>query len=196
METIWHWPPQDLEVTRFLWCLTTDKRSPLHCSDVCIIIYLISLKNRKVFIMLLLEGAVKTLNEWLVTKAGLWSLVPEYSKTLDRRRSQSIIISIGYLYNEPTHRAFYILGIFMKSIIIEPWESFLRRVAECVSYHEGADFDRDALCFSCNLCISCSVFFFTFLKLSLFILQKIYMLTVECETKLFVNPLITVLLLK
>lgn len=140
--------------------------------------------------------AVKTLNEWMVTKAGLWSLVPEYSKTLDRRRSQSIIISIGYLYNEPTHRAFYILGIFMKSIIIEPWESFLRRVAECVSYHEGADFDRDALCFSCNLCISCSVFFFTFLKLSLFILQKIYMLTVECETKLFVNPLITVLLLK
>lgn len=53
----------------------------------------------------------------------------------------------------------------MKSIIIEPWESFLRRVAKCVSYHEGADFDRDALCFSCNLCISCSVFFFTFLKL-------------------------------
>lgn len=72
METIWHWPPQDLEVTRFLWCLTTDKRSPLHCSDVCIIIYLISLKNRKVFIMLLLEVLTRRQNTERVIGNQSW----------------------------------------------------------------------------------------------------------------------------
>lgn len=50
----------ELEMTRFFWCLTSDKCSPLHCSGVCIIKYLISLKSRKAFIMLLLVGADPT----------------------------------------------------------------------------------------------------------------------------------------
>ena len=47
----------DLEMTRFFWCLTSDKCSPLHCSGVCIIQYLISLKSRKAFIMSFVSGS-------------------------------------------------------------------------------------------------------------------------------------------